>query len=118
VAVLALGSLAVLLDAGAKYSGEIWPVATLANERAAVERDDSSSDYAPYPFRLSATLPIDRARLRCADEDPRADSSQSGDESFDINCIEGTNVRAVGDFPRAELLSWRGNSGYDRAVRF
>jgi hypothetical protein len=118
LALLALGSLAVLLDAGAKYSGEIWRAATVATEHAAVERDDSS-EFAPYRFRLSATLPLDRAHERCTGDARRGDSaSQSSDGSFDINCVAASTVKAVGDLRRAELLSWPGDSGYDRAVRF
>jgi hypothetical protein len=120
-AFLVLGSLAVLLDAGATYSS--WRAATYAGGRAAVERagpalDASSSDFRSYPFRLGAILPLDRG-VGCARDEARTDSaSQSGDGSFDINCIAGATVKAVGDLPRAELLSWPGVSRYDRAVRF
>jgi len=113
LALLALGSLVVLLDAGAKYSGGLWRATTFGGERAAVAIDGTSSDYAPYRFRLSETLPLDRARERCADS-----ASQSGDGSFDINCPASSTVKAVGDLPRRELLSWPGDSRYDRAVRF
>ena len=120
-ALLVLGSLAVLLDAGAKYTS--WRAATLAAERAAVQRDaptlaDASPRYAPYRFRLGATLPLDGMRVRCSDDEPAAEASQSSDESFDINCAASTTVKAVGDLPRAELLSWPNDSRYDRAVRF
>ena len=121
LALLVLGSLGALLDAGAAYSG--WRAAMLAGERAVVERDEpaldaSSSDFRSYPFRLGATLPLDRG-VGCEADEARADSaSQSGDGPFDINCIAATTVKAVGDLPRAELLSWPGDSRYDRAVRF
>lgn len=119
LALLALGSLVVLLDAGAKYSGGIWRAAMSAREREAAESDNPSLEYAPYSFRLSATLPLERARERCSGDAARADSaSQSGDGSFDINCSTGSTVKAVGDLPHAELLSWPGDSRYDRAVRF
>lgn len=121
-ALLVLGSLAVLLDTGAKYAG--GRAAALAGERTAVGRVDSASDASPsdsrsYPFRVGATLPLDGMRVACAGDDPLADpASQSGDGSFDINCDAGTTVKAVGDLPRAELLSWPADSRYDRAVRF
>lgn len=119
-AVLAVGSLIVLLDAGAKYPDGISHAAAFAGEPAAAIRDDSTRKYAPYRFRLGATLPLDGARGRCPAEDPRAASvsSPSGDESFDINCSASATVKAVGDTPRAALQSWRGESRYDRAVRF
>jgi len=116
---LALGSIAVLLDAGAKYSADVRRLATATNEHAATGREESSSDYAPHPFRLSATLSLDRARVRCTHDGARGGSaSQTGDGSFNINCPEDTTVKPVGDLPRAELLSWPGDSRYDRAVRF
>ena len=120
MALLALGSLAVLLDAGAKYSGGIWRATTLAGERAVVARDDSSPDRAgPYRFRLNATLPLDRARAFCQGDVLRGDSaSRTGDGSFDINCTEGAAVKSVGDLRNVELLSWPGDARYDRAVRF
>ena len=122
VALLALGSLAVLLDAGAKYAG--WSAATLAGERTAVQHDALSVDgapssYAPHRFRLGSTLSLDGMSVRCVDDGGLADpASQSGDDSFDINCGPGTTVKAVGDLPRAELLSWPRDSRYDRAVKF
>jgi len=120
LALLAFGSVAVLLDAGAKYSG--WRASTLAADGGAMQRDDASwresaTSYAPYRFRL-AGLPLDGMRVRCGDEAPPEAASQSSDGSFDINCTADTSVKAVREFPHAELLSWPNDSRYDRGVRF
>jgi len=115
---LALGSLAVLLDAGAKYSADVRRLAAATSERALTGVEEASSDYAPHPFRL-ATLSLDGSRGRCMRDGRRAgEASQTGDDSFDINCAGGATVNRVGDLPRAESQSWPGDSRYDRAVRF
>ena len=122
VALLALGSLVVLLDAGAKYSG--WSAAAFGDERTAVQHDALSvagapSSYAPHRFRVGSTLSLDGMSVRCVGDEPLPDpASQTSDDSLDINCGPGTTVKAVGDLPRTELQSWPGDSRYDRAVRF
>jgi hypothetical protein len=117
IVAVALGSLVVLLDAGAKYSGVAWRAGSLAREPSALEREVSSPDFVPDEFRLSANLPVERTQAACADP-PRAEASPVSDESLDINCARGTTVKAVGDLPRAELLSWPGDWLYHRAARF
>jgi hypothetical protein len=118
-ALLAFGPFVVLLDAGAKYSGEIWRSAPIASEHAAVAREDSGSRMSAYPFRLSATLPLDGMRVRCAGEaSPTDASSPSSDDALDIDCSPDSATKAARDSSRARLLSWPGDSRHDRAVRF
>lgn len=118
-AAVALGSVAVLVEAGANHSAEVRAAGTLAGERADFERADASVP-APYSFSLSAVLPLDRVRVRCGGDDAaRADlAPQRGDGQFDINCVAASTATAVGARPRAQLLSSPGDSRYDRAVRF
>jgi hypothetical protein len=118
-AALALGSVALLVEAGVHYSAEARAAGTLAGERADFERAGASAP-APYSFGLSAALPLDRVRVRCSgDEAPRADlAPQRGDGEFDINRVATSTATAVGAWPRAQLLSSPGDSRYDRAVRF
>jgi hypothetical protein len=116
-AALALGSVAVLLEAGANYSAEVREAGTLARERTDFERA-AASVLAPYSFSLSASLSLDGARMRCGD-DARADPApQRADGQFDINCVAASTATAAGAWPRAELQSSPGDSRYDRAVRF
>jgi hypothetical protein len=113
VAAIAVGSLVVLLDAGAKYSGLGWRAATLARESSELGRDVSSPGLRPYEFRLSANLPVHVA-TPCGD----AAASADGDESFDSRCSGGATVNAVGDLQRGELLSLPGDWLYHRALHF
>ncbi len=118
VAAVAVGSLAVLLDAGAKYSGLAWHAANLAREPSALEQEVAAPGFTPREFRLSANLPLERAPTRCAAPDA-ALPSPSGDEAFDNSCVVGgSTVKAVGELPSAELLSWPGDWLYHRTVRF
>lgn len=124
-ALAAFGLLVVLLDAGAKYAGEIRRSSAKANEHAALARDDAAARISAYPFRLSATLPLDATvpldgmRVRCAGEASLADaSSPNSDGALDVDCSPDSTVKRATDVPRAELLSWPANSRYDRAVRF
>ena len=96
VAAVAVGSMAVLLDAGATYPGLTWRAASLAREPSELER-------APAP---------------CSGAPQVAPQSPVGDESFDIVCGDGATVNAVGDLPRAELLSLPSDWLYHRALHF
>lgn len=118
VAAVAVGSLVVLLDAGAKYSGGAWRAASPASEPLALERDVSAPGSAPHAFRLSANLPVGRAQTPCAGAPGVGPASADCDESFDIGCSGGATVNAVGDLPRAELLSLPGDWLYHRALHF
>ena len=118
VVAVAVGSLVVLLDAGAKYSGLAWHAASLAREPSALEREVAAPGFTPREFRLSANLPLELASTRCAAPDV-ASESPSGDEAFDNSrVVGGSTVKAVGELPRPELLSWPGDWLYHRAVRF
>jgi hypothetical protein len=117
VAVVAVGSLVVLMDAGAKYSDLAWRVASLAREPSALEQEVAAPGFTPREFRLSANLPLERAPTRCRSADTALES-QSGDEGFDNSCVGGSTVKAVGELPSAELLSWPGDWLYHRTVRF
>jgi hypothetical protein len=118
VAALAVGSLVVLLDAGAKYSGLGWRAASLGRESSELERDVSSPGFAPYEFRLSANLPLEHVATPCGSATGAAPASADGDESFDSRCTGGATVNAVGDLPRAELVSLPGDWLYHRALHF
>jgi hypothetical protein len=111
VATIAVGSLLVLLDAGAKYSGLGWPPASLAREPSGPER-------AVPVFRLSANLPLEHARAPNGDAPQAGRASADGDEPFDSSRSGGATVNAVGDLPRPELLSLPGDWLYHRALRF
>jgi hypothetical protein len=118
VSLVALGSLLVLLDAGAKYSGAPWHPAAVAREPSALEREVASPGFTPLEFRLSENLPLELAQAPCF-RAGRADSaSLRGDESLDINCAGGPTVKGVGDLPGAELLSWPSDWMYHRGLRF
>ena len=118
VAAVAVGSLAVLLDAGAKYSGLVWHAADLAREPSALEQEVATPGFTPREFRISANLLLERAPTRCTAPNA-ALQSPSGDEAFDNSCVVGgSTVKAVGELPRAELLSWPGDWLYHRTVRF
>ena len=118
-AAVALGSVAVLIEGGVNYSAEVRGAGSLAGERTESERADASV-LAPHSFALSAALPLDRVRVRCAGDDaPRVDlAPRRGDGRFDINCVAASTATAGGAWPRAQLLSSPGDSRYDRAVRF
>ena len=116
VAAVAVGSLAVLLDAGAKYSGLAWRAANLTRAPSALEQEAAAPGFTPREFRLSANLPLERAATRCAPE--VAPESPSGDGAFDNSCVGASTVKAVGELPSAELLSWPDDWRYHRAVRF
>jgi hypothetical protein len=118
VAAAAVCSLVVLLDAGANYSGLGWRAAGLAREPSELEPEVSAPGFAPLEFRLSENLPLERAATPCSGAPQVALESPDGDESFDISCSGGATVKAVGDLPRMELLSWPGDSLYHRALRF
>ena len=118
VAAVAVGSLVVLLDAGAKYSDLTWRPASLARQPSELEQEVSAPGFTPLEFRLSANLPLERAPGPCSGAPQVAPQSPVGDESFDIVCGDGATVNAVGDLPRAELLSWSGDWLYHRALRF
>lgn len=115
-AVVAVVSLVVLMDAGAKYSGLAWRVASLAREPAAVEQEVAAPGITPREFRLSANLPLERAPARCGSD--AAWASPSGDEGFDNSCVGASTVKAVGELPSMELLSWPGDWLYHRTARF
>ena len=66
VATVAVGSLVVLLDAGAKYSGLAWRATSPAREPSELERDVSAPGFMPHEFRLSANLPLEHARAPCS----------------------------------------------------
>ena len=117
VAVVAVCSLVVLMDAGANYSGLGWRVASLAREPSALEQELAAPGFTPREFRLSANLPLERAPAGCSSADTAAESP-SGDEGFDNICVGGSTVKAVGELPSAELLSWPGDWLYHRTVRF
>ena len=118
VAAVAVGSLVVLLDAGAKYSNVVWRATSLARVPSTLEREVAAPGFTPWDFRLSANLPLERAPTRCAAPDA-APESPSSDEAFDNSCVvDASTVKAVGDLSRLELLSWPGDWLYHRAVRF
>jgi hypothetical protein len=117
IALAAVGSLVVLLDAGAKYSGLAWRAASLARVPSALEQEVTATGFTPRDFRLSANLPLGRAPNVCT-EPEAAPESPSGDGAFDNTCVATTTVKAVGEFPGAELLSWPGDWLYHRTVRF
>ena len=116
-AIIAVGSVVVLLDAGAKYPGLAWGAMNLAREPSALEQDVTAPGFTPREFRLSPNLPLQREPTPCA-APPSGAESPSGDEAFDNSCAGGSTVKGVGEFPRSELLSWPGNWLYHRAVRF
>ena len=116
VAMVAVGSLVVLLDAGAKYSGLAWPGSSLALEPS--ELEVSAPGFMAQGFRLSANLPLEQARTPCGGAPQGGQASADGDEAFDSSCSGGATVNAVGDLPRAELLSWPDDSLYHRALHF
>lgn len=117
-AIVAVGSVVVLLDAGAKYPSLAWSVTDLAREPSTLERDVTAPGFTPREFRLSANLPLEREPTPCAA--PRAaPESPTGDEGFDNICTGGGSiVKGVGELPRPELLSWPRDWLYHRAVRF
>ena len=117
VAVVAVSSLVVLMDAGAKYSGLAWRVASLAHKPSALDQEVAAPGFTPREFRLSANLPLERAPPRCRSADT-AQESPSSDGGFDNSCVGGSTVKAVGELPSAELLSWPGDWLYHRTVRF
>ena len=116
VAAVAVGSMAVLLDAGATYPGLTWRAASLAREPS--ELDDSAPGFTPHGFRLSANLPLEQARTPCGGAPQGGQASADGDEAFDSSCSGGATVNAVGDLPRAELLSLPSDWLYHRALHF
>lgn len=118
VATIAVGSLLVLPDAGAKYPGLGWPAATSASELSGVERQAPAPGFKLHSFRLSANLPLEHSEAPCGGASQVALASADGDESFDSSCSGGATVNAVGDLPRAELLSLPGDWLYHRALRF
>jgi hypothetical protein len=118
VAAVAVGSVVVLLDAGANYSGVAWTATNLAREPAVFGWEVSAPGFTPQEFRLSANLPLDRAQEPCSGAPHLALESANGDESLDNSCGTGATVKAVGDLPRSELLSWPGDWLYHRALRF
>jgi hypothetical protein len=117
-AAIAVGSLAVLWDAGAKYSNVGWRATSVAREPSALEREVAAPGFAPWDFRLSANWAIERPPDACDGGRHEALESPSGDEEFDNSCAGGSSVKAVGDLPRPELLSWPDDWLYHRAVRF
>jgi len=116
VAAITVGSLVVLLDAGAKYSGLGWRVAGLAREPSGLEHEVSVPAVRPHGFRLSANLPLEHVNTLCSGAAGVA--SADGDESFDSSRSGDATVNAVGDLPRAELLSLPGDWLYHRALHF
>ena len=117
VAAVAVGSLVVLLDAGAKYPGLAWRAASLAREPSDLEREVSAPGFTPLEFRLSPNLPLERERTPCSGAPQVVPESPDGDELFGIGC-RGATVKAVGDLPRPELLSWPGDWLYHRGLHF
>jgi len=117
VAAVALGSLAVLLDAGAKYSGLAWHAANLALEPSALDQEVAAPGFTPREFRLSGNLLLERDSIRCA-ASVAAPESPTGDGTFDNICVGGSTVKAVGELPSTELLSWPDDWLYHRTVRF
>lgn len=117
VAAIAVGSLAVLLDAGAKYSGLAWHAANLTRAPSALEQEVAAPGFTPREFRLSANLPLERAPTRCAAPEAALESP-TGDGAFDNSCVGASTVKAVGELPSAELLSWPDDWLYHRTVRF
>ena len=117
VAAVAVGSLVVLLDAGAKYSELAWRAANVTREPSDLEREVSVPGFTPLEFRLSANLPLERERPPCSGAPHRVPESPDGDGSFDIGC-RGATVKAVGDLPRPELVSWSGDWLYHRGLHF
>src|SRR5215831_581041 len=99
VAAVAASSLVVLLDAGAKYPGTTWRVASLTREPSDFEWEVSAPGFMPYEFRLSANLPLERAQSPCSGAPPVALESANGDEALDNGCSDGATVKAVGDLP-------------------
>jgi len=119
VAAVAVCSLVVLLDAGAKYSGVTWRAASLEREPSELEREVSAPGFMPQEFRLSENWPLERLATPCGGGAHVApESSADGDESFDNSCSGRSTVKAVGDLPGTELLSWPGDWLYHRALRF
>jgi hypothetical protein len=117
-AIVALGSVVFLLDAGAKYPGLAWGATNLTREPSPLEQDVTAPGFTPREFRLSANLPLQQDPTPCAA--PKANpESPTGDERFDNSCtVPGSTVKGVGELARSELLSWRGDWLYHRAVRF
>lgn len=118
VAAVAVGSLVVLLDAGAKYSGVAWRATSLSSEASELGPEVSAPGSAPNEFRLSANFRVEHAPAPSVGAPRVAAASPDGDESLDNGCSGGATVNAVGDLPRAELLSWPGDWRYHRALRF
>jgi len=116
VAAVAVGSLAVLLDAGAN-SGLAWHTANLTRAQSALDQEVAASGLTPREFRLSANLPLEPAAARCAAPEA-ATESPSGDGAFDNSCVGASTVKAVGELPSAELLSWPDDWLYHRTARF
>jgi hypothetical protein len=115
---VAVGSLATLLDAGAKYPGD-WLAAFDASTRSAIGLEAPSQALPALEFRVSGNLPVGRGQKTCAGQTSTNEASQGGDEPFDIICTNGgPTVKAVGALPRPELLSWPGDWLYHRALRF
>ena len=117
-AAITVGSLVVLMDAGANYSGLAWRAANLAGAPSGLEREVSAQDFVPHEFRLSANLPLEHSRAPCGGARQVAPASAYGDEPFDSSWSGGATVNAVGDLPRAELLSLPGDWLYHRALHF
>ena len=118
VAAVAAASLLVLMDAGAKYSGFGWRAASLAPDSSELEREVSAPGFTPLEFRLSENWSLERALTPCAGESRVSFPSPNGDDALDNSCSGGATVNAVGDLPRAELLSSPGDWLYHRALRF
>jgi len=118
VAAVAVGSMAVLLDAGATYPGLTWRAASLAREPSELEREVSAPSFTPLEFRLSKNWPLEGERTACASAPHVVFPSPNSDEALDNSCSGGATVNAVGDLPRAELLSWPDDSLYHRALHF
>jgi hypothetical protein len=118
VGAVAVGSMAVLLDAGAKYPGLMWRPASFAREPSDLEREVSAPGFTPLEFRLSENWAIESARTSCAGNPHVVFPSPNGDEALDNSCSGGATVNAVGDLPRAELLSWPSDWLYHRALHF
>jgi len=117
VAAVAVCSLVVLLDAGAKYPGLASRASSPAREPSSLEWKISAPGLAPHEFRLSANLPLEHAGMPCGAPN-LALASANGDAIFDGSCSGGATVNAVGDLPAAELLSLPRDWLYHRALRF
>ena len=118
VAAATVGSLLVVLDAGANYSDFSWRAASLAREPSELEREVSAPSFTPLEFRLSKNWPLEGERTACASAPHVVFPSPNSDEALDNSCSGGATVNAVGDLPRAELLSWPDDSLYHRALHF